>query len=59
MGINLAKALGCHVTAVSRSASKFYLASPQCGADVYVTSSDKAQMAAANGSVDLILDQST
>ena len=55
MGIKLAKALGSDVTAVSRSASKSSLAL-ECGADRYIASSDAAQMAAAKGSVDLILD---
>ena len=53
--IKLAKALGCVVTAVSRSQSKAGLAKA-CGADSYVASSDRAQMAASAASLDIILD---
>lgn len=55
MGIKLAKALGCKVTAISRGTAKKPLAI-STGADCYVASSSAAEMAAAAGSLDLLLD---
>ena len=56
MGVKLAKALGCVVTAVSRSPSKRDHAIATCGADHFIASTDKAAMRAAAGSIDLVLN---
>ena len=56
MGVKLAKALGCVVTAISRAPSKRGLALTNAGADFFVASSDGAAMAAAAGSLDLVLN---
>jgi uncharacterized zinc-type alcohol dehydrogenase-like protein len=55
MGIKLAKAMGCSVTAISRSSAKHALAT-SCGADAFIASGTPAQMAAAAGSLDIILN---
>eukprot|EP00658_Telonema_sp_P-2_P066274 TRINITY_DN55326_c0_g1_i1.p1 TRINITY_DN55326_c0_g1~~TRINITY_DN55326_c0_g1_i1.p1 ORF type:complete len:404 (+),score=84.53 TRINITY_DN55326_c0_g1_i1:200-1411(+) len=55
MGIKLAKAMGCDVSVVSRSADKRGYAE-SCGADTFVVSSEQGQMDAAEGSMDLILN---
>jgi uncharacterized zinc-type alcohol dehydrogenase-like protein len=55
MGIKLAKAMGCTVTAISRKASKEAFAK-SCGADAYILSGDEGQRAAADGSLDIILN---
>ena len=49
MGLKLAEALGCEVTAVSRSASKKDFAIGTCGADAFIASSDADAMRAARG----------
>jgi len=55
MGVKLAKAMGCTVTAISRSKSKMAFAK-KVGADFHIASGDKAEMAAARGKMDMILD---
>lgn len=55
MGVKLAKALGCSVTAVSRSEAKRAFAE-QLGADRYVSLSSPEQLAGASKSLDLILN---
>jgi D-arabinose 1-dehydrogenase-like Zn-dependent alcohol dehydrogenase len=55
MGIRIAKAMGCTVTALSRLEAKRALAT-ECGADAFVPSDDAAAMAAAAGSLDLVLN---
>ena len=55
MGIGIAKALGCTVTAISRGETKRDLAT-RCGADSYISSADAAAMAASAGSLDLVLN---
>lgn len=55
MGIKIAKALGCTVTAISRSQAKEGFARGE-GADSYVASSDRGQMEGAQGSFDIILN---
>jgi alcohol dehydrogenase (NADP+) len=55
MGVRLAKAMGCEVTAISRGMAKKDLAT-KCGADHYVASSDAKAMEQAAGSLDLILN---
>jgi len=55
MGIRVAKALGCVVTAISSTASKEGLAKA-AGADSYICSTDTAAMAAAAGKFDLVLN---
>jgi len=55
MGIKLAKALGCVVTAISRTKAKEHLATA-AGAVNYVASADPASMTAGAGSLDLILN---
>jgi uncharacterized zinc-type alcohol dehydrogenase-like protein len=55
MGVKLAKALGCHVTVISRAESKRKYAM-SIGADNYIAAADATQMAAAAKSLDLILD---
>jgi alcohol dehydrogenase (NADP+) len=55
MGLKLAKALGAEVTLITRSADKEADAR-RLGADHIVISTDAAQMAAAKGCFDLIID---
>lgn len=55
MGIKVAKALGCSVTAISSTSSKETLAKA-AGADVYICSSDAAAMASNAGRFDLVLN---
>ena len=55
MGIKLAKALGCTVTALSRTSAKSELAK-KCGADNYIATSSAQAMEAAKGSLDIILN---
>lgn len=55
MGVKLAKALGCHVVAISRSESKKAFAE-KCGAMAFLASSDAAQMDEHYRSFDLILN---
>lgn len=57
LGVRIAKAMGCKVTAISRSSAKRDLAcSHTLGADSYVVSSDPQDMNANRGSLDLILN---
>ena len=56
IGVKIAKALGCTVTAITRSASKVGFATKNLGADSVVISSDKGSMKAAAGSIDLLLN---
>lgn len=56
IGVKIAKALGCTVTAVTRGAGKADFATRVLGADTVVISSDPASMAAAKGSIDLLLN---
>jgi len=55
MGIKLAAAMGCEVTAMSRSQAKASLAK-ECGATHYIASSDEQAMTKSNGTLDIILD---
>ena len=55
MGARIAKAKGCSVTCISRSAEKKSL-SDSCGTDVFLVSTDPAQMQAECGTLDLILN---
>jgi len=55
MAVKLGKALGCVVTAITRSPSKAAFAA-RAGADASLISTDAAAMAAAANSLDLILD---
>ena len=55
IGIKIAKAKKCIVTAISQNATKEQFART-CGADAFICSSDKAQMAAAAGTFDLVLN---
>jgi len=55
MGIKLAKALGCTVTAISRSSNKEKFAKSH-GADTFIATSETAQLKAAAGSLDIILN---
>jgi uncharacterized zinc-type alcohol dehydrogenase-like protein len=55
MGIRVAKAMGCIVTAISRGEAKRALAA-DCGADAYVSSADAAAMAGVKGTLDLVLN---
>jgi NADPH:quinone reductase-like Zn-dependent oxidoreductase len=55
MGIKFARALGAEVTVFTRSDAKVAEAKRQ-GADRVIVSSDEAQMSAAAGSLDYILD---
>ena len=55
MGIKIAAALGCRVTAISRTRAKEALAR-KCGAAAYLASSDTKAMADAAKSLDLVLD---
>ncbi|CAJ1382253.1 unnamed protein product [Effrenium voratum] len=54
-GIKIAKALGCHVTAISRGEKKKALAM-KVGADSFVSSTSEEQMAGAGKSFDLTLN---
>ncbi|KAH0481671.1 MAG: hypothetical protein KVP17_003790 [Porospora cf. gigantea B] len=56
MGVKLCKALGCEVTVLSRTPSKFDEATKRLGADRFVCSTDAAAMLAAAKSLDVILD---
>ncbi|XP_073099871.1 cinnamyl alcohol dehydrogenase 2 isoform X1 [Elaeis guineensis] len=56
MGVKIAKAMGHHVTVISSSDRKRTEAMDHLGADAYLVSSDEAQMAAANDSLDYIID---
>jgi D-arabinose 1-dehydrogenase-like Zn-dependent alcohol dehydrogenase len=55
MGVKIAKAMGCTVTAISRGPAKEAFAR-SCGADAYLSSTDAKAMAAAAGSLDLVLN---
>lgn len=55
IGIKIAKAMGAHVTAITRSKAKGDLAT-RAGADRIVLSSDAGEMKAAAGSLDLLLN---
>merc|ERR1711865_638777 len=55
MGMKLAKAMGCTVTAISRSMAKEALAR-EMGADFYIASSDEGQMTAAAASINIVMD---
>jgi D-arabinose 1-dehydrogenase-like Zn-dependent alcohol dehydrogenase len=55
MGVRIAKALGCTVTALSRLEAKRALAT-ECGADAFIATDDAAAMQAAVGTLDLILN---
>jgi len=55
MGISVAKALGCHVTAVSRGETKRDLAT-QLGAASFIDSRNAESMSAAHGTLDLVLN---
>lgn len=55
LGIKLAKALGCVVTAISRTEGKLDIAR-KAGATEFVVSTDARQMAGARRSLDLILN---
>jgi len=55
MGIKLAKALGCTVTAISRNTNKAEFAK-QAGAANFIATADPAQLQAANGTFDIILN---
>jgi D-arabinose 1-dehydrogenase-like Zn-dependent alcohol dehydrogenase len=55
MGIKIAKARGCVVTVISRSAGKKAFAT-KCGADHFVVSTNPADMKRAAASLDLILN---
>eukprot|EP01108_Squamamoeba_japonica_P008138 TRINITY_DN70_c0_g1_i1.p2 TRINITY_DN70_c0_g1~~TRINITY_DN70_c0_g1_i1.p2 ORF type:complete len:350 (-),score=186.53 TRINITY_DN70_c0_g1_i1:99-1148(-) len=55
LAVQFAKALGAHVTAISRTDSKKALSIDKLGADAYIASSDPEQLKAAAGSFDLLL----
>ena len=55
MGMKIAKALGCEVSAISRTRSKEAFAR-ECGASSFVVSGDAAAMTTARRSLDLILN---
>ena len=55
MGIKIGKALGCTVTAITRSPAKVEFAK-KCGADAVLISTDAAQMKKAAKSFDLVLN---
>jgi len=55
LGVQLAKALGAEVTAISRSDKKKALAE-KCGASSYIISADAGQMKEAKGKFDLIMN---
>merc|ERR1719498_255170 len=54
-GIKIAKVMGCHVTAISRSRKKEQLVR-NAGADEYLALSEPESIASAQKSLDLILD---
>jgi len=56
MGVKLARALGCEVTVISRSAGKKDFAMNECGATSFLHSSDPTQMKQFKGQLDLILN---
>jgi len=56
MGVKLARALGCEVTVISRSASKKDFALNECGATSFLHSTDPTQMKDNAGKLDLILN---
>lgn len=56
MGIKIAKALGCTVTAITRSPGKVEFAKRKCGADAVIVSSNADDMKKAAKSFDLILN---
>lgn len=55
-GVQIAKAMGHHVTVISSSARKMAEALDHLGADAFLISSDSAAMAEAADSLDYILD---
>lgn len=56
LGVLIAKAMGHHVTVISSSDKKREEALDHLGADCFLLSSDTAEMGAAFGSLDYILD---
>jgi uncharacterized zinc-type alcohol dehydrogenase-like protein len=56
IGIKIAKAMGAHVTAITRSLEKAAFAKAACGADATLLSSDAGAMRAHGGAFDLVLD---
>nr|WMI51973.1 ADH29 [Litsea cubeba] len=56
MGVQIAKAMGHHVTVISSSDQKREEALEHLGADAFLVSSDEAQMRSAQESLDYILD---
>ncbi|KAF4364646.1 hypothetical protein G4B88_028569 [Cannabis sativa] len=56
LGVIIAKAMGHHVTVISSSSKKKEEALEHLGADSYLVSSDSAEMEAAAGRLDYILD---
>ena len=56
MGVKIARALGCEVTVISRSASKKDFALNACGANYFIDSKDPTQMESNKGKLDLILN---
>ena len=56
IGVKLAKAMGCTVTAITRSPGKAQYARERAGADAVLISTDAAAMRAAKGSFDLVLN---
>lgn len=56
LGVLIAKAMGHHVTVISSSDKKREEALDHLGADCFLLSSDAAEMGAAFGSLDYILD---
>jgi len=55
MGIKIARALGCQVTAITRSPAKAAFAH-KCGAQATLLSGDVAAMASSRGTLDLVLN---
>lgn len=55
MGVKIAKAMGCHVTVISRGTGKKEEAISVLGADAFIDSKDPAQMAAATDSFDRMI----
>lgn len=56
MAVKIAKAMGCHVTVMSRGTAKKEEAMGKLGADAYIDSKDEAQMQAAFESFDRIIN---
>jgi uncharacterized zinc-type alcohol dehydrogenase-like protein len=56
IGVKIAKAMGAHVTAITRSAAKATFAKAACGADDALISTDAGAMRAYAGAFDLVLD---